>query len=108
MELLSSDASSIYIGNSSVEFKQVVASHQTLIDGIKWTQQLDIKHGSDELEKMFYPFKRVKYYSYLEAFREAKKLNKLVHFIMLWGALDVSKITSVYNNSPATEVYLQG
>ena len=31
---------------------------------------------------------QVVYHSYLDAFKLAKAEDKLVHFIMLWGALD--------------------
>ena len=33
-------------------------------------------------------FFQVKYHGYLDAFKAAKAEDKLVHFIMLWGALD--------------------
>ena len=40
------------------------------------------------LIKIFYWLFQVKYHSYLDAFKVAKAEDKLVHFIMLWGALD--------------------
>lgn len=60
----------------------------------EWTEEVSIEHGFSQLEKHFYPFKKVKYHKYLEAFHEAKKMNKFIHFILLWGALDVSIILS--------------
>ncbi len=59
------------------------------VEAVKWNQEVELEHGFNEVESLFYPFKKVKYLPFLEAFREAKKLDKLVHFIMLWGALDV-------------------
>uniref|UniRef100_A0A2K5QXD3 EF-hand domain-containing protein n=1 Tax=Cebus imitator TaxID=2715852 RepID=A0A2K5QXD3_CEBIM len=40
------------------------------------------------LEVAMYPFKKVSYLPFTEAFHQAKAENKLVHLILLWGALD--------------------
>jgi len=37
---------------------------------------------------MCYTLSQVKYHGFLDAFKIAKEQDKLVHFIMLWGALD--------------------
>ena len=106
MEILSS-APSIKAVKTPVEFiKPSVSS----AEDIKWIEEINIDQGYIELEKSFYPFKqvylfiyflflknylsclnfkKVKYHPFLEALEKAKSLDKLVHFIMLWGALDV-------------------
>lgn len=62
--------------------------YQTLLNQIKWKEQIDLSECFSLLEKSFYPFKQITYYNFLDAFKEASRLNKLVHFILLWGALD--------------------
>ena len=62
--------------------------YQTLLNQIKWKEELDFSQSYSLLEKSFYPFKKITYYKFLDAFREASRMNKLVHFILLWGALD--------------------
>jgi hypothetical protein len=84
-------------------------SYQKLIDKIRWKEEIGIEEAYENLEKYFYRFRevinylpnlysidysnmlqsnKVKYYSFFEAFKEAKKLNKLVHCIILWGVLN--------------------
>lgn len=89
MEVISSRESILLEENMSVDFMKV--SENNLLENfedLRWSEEIDIEDGYSELEIKFYPFKKVKYFSYLEAFKEATKMNKLVHFIMLWGALD--------------------
>lgn len=62
--------------------------YENLLSSIKWDEEISLEEAYTNLEKSFFPFKKVKYYKFLDAFREAEKLNKLVHFILLWGALD--------------------
>lgn len=62
--------------------------YNDLIERIKWDEQIEIKEAYVKLEQSFYPFKQVTYFPFLEAFKKAKELNKYVHFILLWGALD--------------------
>ena len=92
MEAISSKESQLLTNNIQLtEFMPPNFNEQkSIVEKMKWTEAMDLNEGYMELEKHFYPFKEVKYYSYLDAFNEARKLNKLVHFIMLWGALDVS------------------
>ncbi|CAF4362295.1 unnamed protein product, partial [Adineta steineri] len=46
------------------------------------------KEVFDLLERKFYPFKEIPYYEYRQAFQKAEEANKLIHTIVLWGALD--------------------
>ena len=62
--------------------------YQSFLDQIKWKEEIDLHESFVQLEKSFYPFKKITYHKFLDAFREAERLNKLVHFILLWGALD--------------------
>lgn len=86
MEIVASGPSIEYSNKGSIVFQKPTAKHS--VESIEWNEEHDINHGFSELEKQFYPFKKVKYYSYLDAFKEAKKTNRLIHFIMLWGSLD--------------------
>ena len=63
-------------------------TYQALINKIKWDEEMDSKEADVKLEQAFFPFKQVTYYPFLEAFRKAEQMNKIVHFILLWGALD--------------------
>lgn len=63
-------------------------SYENLIKQIKWDQEIEINEAYSLLEKSFYPFKQVTYHAFLDAFKKAQRLNKLVHYILLWGALD--------------------
>jgi len=89
MEVISSDESSVLAQGCSVDFKQAVPKHKESVEFVDWVEEIGIVKGYEELEKVFFPFKKVKYYSFLDAFKEAARTKKLVHFIMLWGALDV-------------------
>lgn len=62
--------------------------YQTFINQIKWSEEISLDDAFSHLEQSFYPFKKVKYFDFLDAFKQAEQLNKLVHFILLWGALD--------------------
>jgi hypothetical protein len=62
--------------------------YEDLIGRIKWDEQIEMKEAFVKLEQSFFPFKQVTYYPFLEALKKAQELNKYVHFILLWGALD--------------------
>jgi len=62
--------------------------YNDLIERIKWDEQIEMKEAFVKLEQSFFPFKQVTYYPFLEALKKARELNKYVHFILLWGALD--------------------
>lgn len=62
--------------------------YENMINLIKWDEEIEPKEALSLLEKAFYPFKKITYYPFLESFKKAQELNKLVHYILLWGALD--------------------
>ena len=55
---------------------------------INWTSQVAKEDVLKQLEKIFYPFKKVPYHRFNETFLVAGKQDKLVHHILLWGSLD--------------------
>uniref|UniRef100_A0A2R9ASK6 Selenoprotein N n=1 Tax=Pan paniscus TaxID=9597 RepID=A0A2R9ASK6_PANPA len=61
---------------------------QFVFEEIKWQQELSWEEAARRLEVAMYPFKKVSYLPFTEAFDRAKAENKLVHSILLWGALD--------------------
>jgi selenoprotein N len=62
--------------------------YKNLLNQIKWDEEIDMQDALDSLEKSFFPFKEVKYYPFLDAFKQAQTNNRLVHCMLLWGALD--------------------
>nr|KAF6380249.1 selenoprotein N [Myotis myotis] len=61
---------------------------QFVFEEIRWQQELSWEEAARRLEVAMYPFKKVTYLPFTEAFDQAKAKNKLVHSILLWGALD--------------------
>lgn len=61
---------------------------QFVFEEINWQQELNWEEAAQRLEVAMYPFKKVTYLPFTEAFNQAKATNKLVHSILLWGALD--------------------
>lgn len=55
---------------------------------IKWTDEVSEEETARSLEVKLFPFKKVPYYNLSEAFTRARAEKKLVHSIVLWGALD--------------------
>ncbi|CAH1276959.1 SELENON [Branchiostoma lanceolatum] len=55
---------------------------------IQWNSEISMEEAMRSLELKMYPFKTVPYYNFTEAFSRAESENKLVHSILLWGALD--------------------
>eukprot|EP00118_Oscarella_pearsei_P024811 m.306845 g.306845 ORF g.306845 m.306845 type:complete len:404 (+) comp41642_c0_seq1:131-1342(+) len=55
---------------------------------IKWNKEISRQEALEKLERYFFPFKKVPYLPFKEAFSLAKAEQKLMHLIMLWGALD--------------------
>lgn len=55
---------------------------------IVWQEEITREQANLELEKVMYPFKQVTYHDFDKVFDHAKAENKLVHNIVLWGALD--------------------
>lgn len=55
---------------------------------IKWDKEISFDKAYKALEDAFYSFKEVPYVSFEDALNRAKEEKKLVHHILLWGALD--------------------
>ena len=55
---------------------------------IKWEREISREEALTILEQKMYPFKKVPYLSFDKAYTKAKEEKKLVHSILLWGALD--------------------
>lgn len=55
---------------------------------IKWDKEISFEEAYKALENAFYSFKEVPYVSFEDALSKAREENKLVHHILLWGALD--------------------
>ncbi|KAF1374793.1 hypothetical protein PFLUV_G00232780 [Perca fluviatilis] len=61
---------------------------QFVFEDIHWTSEMSRQEATRRLEVTFYPFQKVSYLPFSEAFDRAAAENKLVHSILLWGALD--------------------
>lgn len=61
---------------------------QFVFEEIVWSEELRREEASRRLEVTMYPFKKVPYLPFSEAFSRASAEKKLVHSILLWGALD--------------------
>lgn len=61
---------------------------QFVFEEIHWTSEISRQEAARHLEVTFYPFKKVSYLPFSEAFERAQAEKKLVHSILLWGALD--------------------
>lgn len=61
---------------------------QFVFEEIHWTSELSHEEAARRMEVSFYPFKKVSYLPFSEAFERADAEKKLVHSILLWGALD--------------------
>lgn len=57
-------------------------------DNIKWDKEISFEEAHVALEEKFYGFKKVPYLRFMDAINQANAENKLVHHILLWGALD--------------------
>ncbi|CAL8287200.1 unnamed protein product [Lota lota] len=67
---------------------------QFVFEDIHWTSEINKQEAQRHLEVTFYPFKKVPYLPFPEAFQRAQAEHKLVHSIVLWGALDDHFISS--------------
>uniref|UniRef100_G3P3Q3 Selenoprotein N n=1 Tax=Gasterosteus aculeatus TaxID=69293 RepID=G3P3Q3_GASAC len=61
---------------------------QFVFEDIRWSSETSRQEADRRLEVALYPFKKVSYLPFSEAFERAEAENKLVHSILLWGALD--------------------
>ncbi|CAG2244598.1 SEPN1 [Mytilus edulis] len=58
------------------------------LKAIKWTNEIPEFDVKRKIEIKMYPFKEVPYFNFTNSFERAQKEDKLVHSILLWGALD--------------------
>lgn len=61
---------------------------QFVFEEISWSSEISRQEAARRLDVTFYPFKKVSYLPFSEAFEQAEAESKLVHSILLWGALD--------------------
>ncbi|KAJ8398155.1 hypothetical protein AAFF_G00429990 [Aldrovandia affinis] len=61
---------------------------QFVFEEIHWKSEISQEEAAHRMEVTLYPFKKVTYLPLSEAFSRARAENKLVHSILLWGALD--------------------
>ncbi|KAK3598667.1 hypothetical protein CHS0354_020428 [Potamilus streckersoni] len=58
------------------------------VKDLKWSKEITQQEAQKKLEIYLYPFKKVPYYNFTTAIDKARDENKLIHSILLWGALD--------------------
>lgn len=87
---LKATRSSIYVydGGKDYTTTYIPSVEEKVLENIIWDKQITVQQAERELEVKMYPFKKVTYYNFTEAYYMAQKLNKPVHSILLWGALD--------------------
>uniref|UniRef100_A0A3Q1IAH4 EF-hand domain-containing protein n=1 Tax=Anabas testudineus TaxID=64144 RepID=A0A3Q1IAH4_ANATE len=61
---------------------------QFVFEEIHWASEISQQEAAQRMEVTLYPFKKVSYLPFSEAFERAEAEKKLVHSILLWGALD--------------------
>lgn len=61
---------------------------QFIFEDITWSSEISQQEALHRMEVTYYPFKKVEYVPFSEVFERAEAENKLVHSILLWGALD--------------------
>ncbi|NXY10073.1 SELN protein, partial [Pteruthius melanotis] len=83
---------------------------QFVFEEITWQQEMPWEEAARRLEVAMYPFKKISYLPFTEAFERAKAEKKLVHSILLWGALDdqVVMVTSGNTAKPPVPLPLPG
>lgn len=59
-----------------------------VFEDITWKSEISWEEAAKKLEVTMYPFKKVSYFPFTEAFDRASAEKKLVHSVLLWGALD--------------------
>ncbi|KAL4624193.1 selenoprotein N-like [Arapaima gigas] len=68
---------------------------QFVFEEIAWKSEISHEEAARRMELTFYPFKKVEYLPFSEAFDRAQAEKKLVHSILLWGALDDQAVRCV-------------
>uniref|UniRef100_A0A7N4PEH2 EF-hand domain-containing protein n=1 Tax=Sarcophilus harrisii TaxID=9305 RepID=A0A7N4PEH2_SARHA len=66
---------------------------QFKMEDIVWQQELSMEEAAQQLERAMYDFKKVQYLPFTKAFDRARAEKKLVHSVILWGALDDQSCT---------------
>uniref|UniRef100_S4RML1 Selenoprotein N n=1 Tax=Petromyzon marinus TaxID=7757 RepID=S4RML1_PETMA len=61
---------------------------QFVFENIEWRSEISFQEAYRQMEVAMYPFKKIQYHPFTDAFEKAKAEDKLVHSILLWGALD--------------------
>jgi hypothetical protein len=84
MELHSTQPSSVMENGTQLDTREVEWNP----DQVEWEQAIPLEEARELLKKAMYPFKKVTYRPFLEALEEAGLRGKLVHSVLLWGALD--------------------
>uniref|UniRef100_A0A672FU60 Selenoprotein N n=1 Tax=Salarias fasciatus TaxID=181472 RepID=A0A672FU60_SALFA len=67
-----------------------------VFEDIVWSAELSRQEAARRLELALYPFKKVSYLPFSQAFQRAEAEKKLVHSILLWGA---SPVLTLLNQS---------
>lgn len=74
--------------NSNEIFIHGPSDYEASISNTEWSEEIDMEDALKIIEQTMYPFKQITYYNFTEAYIRAKNENKLIHAILLWGALD--------------------
>ncbi|KPP63889.1 selenoprotein N-like [Scleropages formosus] len=80
---------------------------QFVFEEIHWKSEISREEAARRMEVTFYPFKKVEYLPFSEAFDRAQAEKKLVHSILLWGSgrtlretvLESSPVLALLNQS---------
>ena len=75
---------SVLLNNSQVD----MSAGSYNFSAIKWDEEISVDKALVLLGQGFYPFKKIPYLYFTNAMDLARQQEKLVHFILLWGALD--------------------
>ncbi|KAJ7304322.1 hypothetical protein JRQ81_011869 [Phrynocephalus forsythii] len=59
---------------------------QFIFEEIAWQEEISWVEAARKLEVAMYPFKKISYFPFTQAFERAKSENKLVHSVLLWGS----------------------
>uniref|UniRef100_F6PH23 EF-hand domain-containing protein n=2 Tax=Ciona intestinalis TaxID=7719 RepID=F6PH23_CIOIN len=77
---------------TSIDRRELIKQGKDIVvefDEIQWKDDaITTQYAHGQLEKLFFPFKKVDYLPFNEAFKRASVENKLIHQVVLWGALD--------------------
>lgn len=89
-----------------MELLSTTESHPAVLDGVDhrdgyipsrpnesktdviWKEEISVAEAERLLEVEMYPFKKVTYYNFTDGMREATRVGRPIHSILLWGCLD--------------------